>query len=189
MSRPWAMATAAVPAAIPSRRFNSLVGWAGSWATVSMPLSVRRAAATGPMPGSGDAATAHLPGVVRRIRGRAGWPNRRSLPQRRTARLVRVTRQTFLCVRLVLPGRGVYDEDLAASAMPRVEAWPPCRNIAGHMSLLHPGVRRELTERQRQRLPSTRLLRVMMDTVASWQKIAVGALVNDLDFPGGRISQ
>ncbi len=138
MSRPWAMATAAVPAAIPSRRFNSLVGWAGSWATVSMPLSVRRAAATGPMPGSGDAATAHLPGVVRRIRGRAGWPNRRSLPQRRTARLVRVTRQTFLCVRLVLPGRGVYDEDLAASAMPRVEAWPPCRNIAGRMSLLLP---------------------------------------------------
>lgn len=38
-------------------------------------------------------------------------------------------------------------------------------------------------------LPSTRLLRVMMDTVASWQKTAVGTLVNDLDFPGGRISQ
>ncbi len=51
-----------------------------------------------------------------------------------------------------------------------------------------PGVRRELTERQRQWLPSTRLLRVMMDTVASWQKTAVAALVNDLDYPGGRIS-
>ena len=82
--------------------------------------------------------------------------------------------------------------------MTKTSQHPPCHewrrglHVGILLAVCHfysPGVRRELTERQRRRLPSTRLLRVMMDTVASWQKIAVGALVNDLDFPGGRISQ